>query len=237
MYTSYQEIEFLDPEFNPISSVLNQYTKILKNESSRWLSQLTKTQLNDECCNIKKTTKVNNLNCNQLNFKNIYNFINSINDIEYSDSDEDEFIFEQRQMIKNRSVAPIVQEIIRTDQISMVETHSGETQTPIVEMNSGETQTSIVDIHSGETQTPMVDIHSRETQTPIVEMHPGETQTPLVEMHSGETQTPMVEYTNQDTQIDINMSDASTEYDPSIIEFLNLGNQYNFNKRIEEFKN
>ena len=47
----------------------------------------------------------------------------------------------------------------------------------------------------------------------------------------------MVEYTNQDTQIDINMSDASTEYDPSIIEFLNLGNQYNFNKRIEEFKN
>ena len=59
---------------------------------------------------------------------------------------------------------------------------------------------------------------------------------PMVEMHSGETQTLMVEYTNQDTQID-NMSDASTEYDPSIIEFLNLGNQYNFNKRIEEFKN
>ena len=42
---------------------------------------------------------------------------------------------------------------------------------------------------------------------------------------------------NQHTQTITNTCDASTEYDASIIEYLNLDNQYHFSKRINEFKN
>ena len=39
------------------------------------------------------------------------------------------------------------------------------------------------------------------------------------------------------TQTEIKMCDAATEYDSSINEYLNLGNQYNFSNRINELIN
>ena len=47
----YQDIEYLDPYFNPESSILNQFTQILKNDKPRLYSKLSK----------KKKPKLDNL--------------------------------------------------------------------------------------------------------------------------------------------------------------------------------